>query len=52
MKLTSLNTFSQIRDDESILLYTHLQVREDAHILYGFLNQLKDRYLDSISFQE
>lgn len=32
----SLNTYSQIPDAESIMLYTHLQVREDAHLLYGF----------------
>ena len=32
----SLNTYSQIPDEESILLHTHLLVREDAHVLYGF----------------
>ena len=32
----SLHTFSSISADEIIQLYTHLQVREDAHILYGF----------------
>lgn len=32
----SLHTFSQIPDNEHIKLYTHLQVREDAHTLYGF----------------
>lgn len=32
----SLNTFSQIPDKESLKLYTHLQVREDAHTLFGF----------------
>ena len=32
----SLHTFSQIPEGESIKLFTHLQVREDAHILYGF----------------
>ncbi len=32
----SLNTFSQISDQESIKLYTHLQVREDSHTLFGF----------------
>ena len=34
----SLNTFSEIKDKESIQLSTYLQVREDAHILYGFSN--------------
>ncbi len=32
----SLHTFSQIPDNEYLKLYTHLQVREDAHSLYGF----------------
>jgi Holliday junction DNA helicase RuvA len=32
----SLNTFSQIQDKEDIRLYTHLQVREDSHTLFGF----------------
>jgi len=32
----SLHTFSQLIDSENINLYTHLQVREDAHTLYGF----------------
>lgn len=34
----SLNTFSEISDKENIQLSTYLQVREDAHILYGFSN--------------
>tara|TARA_B100000929_G_scaffold285197_1_gene268466 strand:+ start:367 stop:948 length:582 start_codon:yes stop_codon:yes gene_type:complete len=32
----SLHTFSLISDSEAINLYTHLQVKEDAHTLYGF----------------
>ncbi len=32
----SLHTFSEIKDREDIKLATYLQVREDAHILYGF----------------
>jgi Holliday junction DNA helicase RuvA len=32
----SLHTFSQIGKDENIKIYTHLQVREDAHTLFGF----------------
>ncbi|HCM75334.1 MAG TPA: Holliday junction branch migration protein RuvA [Cytophagales bacterium] len=35
----SLNTFSEITDKENIQLLTYLQVREDAHILYGFSNK-------------
>ena len=32
----SLNTFEQLGMDEDILLHTHLVVREDAQLLYGF----------------
>ena len=32
----SLFTFSNLSSNEAIKLYTHLQVREDAHTLYGF----------------
>jgi len=32
----SLHTYSQIKDEEKIKLYTHLQVREDSHTLFGF----------------
>ena len=32
----SLNTYSKIQDLEQGILNTHLLVREDAHILYGF----------------
>lgn len=32
----SLHTFSQIPDRENIKLFTHLQVREDSHTLFGF----------------
>jgi Holliday junction DNA helicase RuvA len=32
----SLHTYSEIPDRENLKLYTYLQVREDAHSLYGF----------------
>ncbi|MCL4158838.1 UNVERIFIED_CONTAM: hypothetical protein GTU68_011595 [Idotea baltica] len=32
----SLHTFSQIPDEENLKLYTHLQVKEDSHTLFGF----------------
>ena len=32
----SLNTFSLLSDSEAISLYTHLQVKEDSHTLFGF----------------
>ena len=35
----SLTTFSQIPDQENIKLFTHLQIKEDSHSLYGFYTQ-------------
>ena len=37
----SLFTFGQLSDEENIQLFTHLQVREDAHTLYGFTTDLE-----------
>ena len=37
----SLHTFSQLGDDENIKLYTHLQIKEDSHTLFGFLTTLE-----------
>ena len=38
----SLNTFSAIPDKENLQLYTHLQIKEDSHTLFGFYG-LKER---------
>ena len=35
----SLTTFTQIPDNENIKLYTHLQIKEDSHSLYGFYSK-------------
>ena len=35
----SLHTFSLIKDEESIQIFTHLQVREDSHTLFGFIEK-------------
>lgn len=35
----TLQTFSKIQHKESCKLYTHLQVREDAWVLYGFADE-------------
>lgn len=34
----SLNTFSQLPDNENTFLLTYLQVKEDSHQLFGFIN--------------
>lgn len=42
----SLNTYSHIQNLEQGKLFTHLQVREDAHVLFGFFDkQEKDMFL-------
>ncbi|GMN06008.1 Holliday junction branch migration protein RuvA [Croceitalea sp. MTPC5] len=35
----SLHTFSLLSDDENIQLFTHLQVKEDSHTLFGFVQK-------------
>lgn len=35
----TMQTYSQIPETENILMYTHLQIREDAHSLYGFITR-------------
>ena len=37
----SLYTFSQLTNDENIQLFTHLQVKEDSHTLFGFRTTLE-----------
>ena len=32
----SLQTFSDIKQQENVMLHTHLNIREDAHVLFGF----------------
>ena len=48
----SVYTYSNIGDDENCLLYTHLVVREDAHMLFGFIDTVERdlfRHLISVS---
>ncbi|CAM1347914.1 MULTISPECIES: Holliday junction branch migration protein RuvA [Tenacibaculum] len=48
----SLNTYSSLPNDEYVLLYTHLSIREDAHTLYGFSTKIERevfRLLTSVS---
>ncbi len=35
----SLNTYTQITNPERCILYAHMAVREDAHVLYGFASR-------------
>ncbi|MBT8296567.1 MAG: Holliday junction branch migration protein RuvA [Gramella sp.] len=35
----SLHTFSLIPESEAVSLYTYLQVKEDSHTLYGFMEK-------------
>ena len=37
----SLNTYSKIIDSEQIKIYTHLQIREDSHSIFGFFDELE-----------
>jgi len=35
----SLNTYTQLNGQDTIKLYTHQVIREDAHLLYGFATE-------------
>ena len=37
----SLHTFSGLNSEEEQLLYTHLQIKEDSHTLFGFLSEFE-----------
>lgn len=46
----SLNTYSRIQELEKGMLQTHLIVREDAHVLFGFFDQTeKEMFLQLIA---
>lgn len=46
----SLNTFSAIQSLDEGLLFTHLLIKEDAHLLYGFADvKEKDIFLSLLS---
>src|SRR5688500_11654193 len=44
----SLQTFSDIKDQENILVFTHLAIREDAHILFGFSNEAEKKLFQQL----
>lgn len=44
----SLQTYSDVKDQENILVYTHLSIREDAHILFGFSNEAERKLFQQL----
>jgi holliday junction DNA helicase RuvA len=44
----SLQTYSEIKDQENILLFTHLAIREDAHVLFGFGNEAEKKLFQQL----
>ena len=44
----SLQTFSEVKDKEDIQLFTHLAIREDAHILFGFSSDAERRLFQQL----
>jgi len=44
----SLQTFSEVKDQENVLLYTHLSIREDAHVLFGFSNEAERKLFQQL----
>jgi len=46
--IISLQTFSAVKDQENILLYTHLSIREDAHVLFGFSSEAEKKLFQQL----
>jgi holliday junction DNA helicase RuvA len=44
----SLNTYSAVADKEQVKLLTHLAIREDAHLLYGFTEESERQLFRSL----
>ncbi len=44
----SLQTFSEVKDQENIQLFTHLAIREDAHLLFGFASEAEKRLFQQL----
>jgi Holliday junction DNA helicase RuvA len=46
----SLQTYSQVKDEEQIMLLTYLHIKEDGHTLYGFKEESEKKlFLNLIS---
>jgi len=44
----SLQTFSAIKEQENIMLFTHLSIREDAHVLFGFSSESEKKLFQQL----
>jgi holliday junction DNA helicase RuvA len=44
----SLQTYAEIKDQENILLYTHLSIREDAHVLFAFSQESEKKLFQQL----
>ncbi len=44
----SLQTFSDIKEQENVTLYTHLNIREDAHVLFGFSSVVEKKLFQQL----
>jgi holliday junction DNA helicase RuvA len=44
----SLQTYSDIKEQENILLFTHLAIREDAHVLFGFSHEAEKKLFQQL----
>jgi Holliday junction DNA helicase RuvA len=44
----SLQTYSEIKDQENVFLFTHLSIREDAHVMFGFSNEAEKRLFQQL----
>jgi len=44
----SLQTFSEIKEQENVMLHTHLNIREDAHVLFGFSSQAEKKLFQQL----
>jgi holliday junction DNA helicase RuvA len=44
----SLQTYSEIKDQESIFLHTYLNIREDAHILFAFSQESEKKLFQQL----
>jgi Holliday junction DNA helicase RuvA len=44
----SLQTFSEIKEQENVMLHTHLNIREDAHVLFGFSSLVEKKLFQQL----